>query len=171
MSPIPAGYPASQTEAFALLAARSTLSIDDLKVLALLETAGEAFYLALAEAVPGAEAKALLARNGQEERGHAHRLLKAITLLGGAPYALPDNADNPYVMPLRMDGVVNADFLAMLARGEQDGDLLYQSWAAAESNAEVAKIYRQNGAEETRHSQRVARVTQLLSAQGLMAGV
>jgi rubrerythrin len=164
MSTIPAGYPANQPEAFALLASRQKLSIDDLKILALLETAGEAFYFAAARATDNAAAKALLTRNGQEERGHAHRLLKAITLLGGEPYQLPEDTDNPYIMPLQLDGLLNADLFAAIQQGEQDGDLQYQAWADAEAaaNPEVAKIYRQNGSEETRHSQRLAEVATLL---------
>lgn len=162
MSAIPAGYPENQIEAFALLATRQTLSIDDLKILALLETAGEAFYFAAAAAVDNSEAKALLTRNGQEERGHAHRVLKAIALLGGAPYTLPEDAQNPYIQPMQLDGMISAELLGMIQKGEQDGDLQYQSWADAENNAEVAKIYRQNGNEETRHSERVAQVVALL---------
>jgi rubrerythrin len=162
MSIIPAGYPDNQMEAFALLATRQKLSIDDLKILALLETAGEAFYLATAAAVDNEEAKALLIRNGQEERGHAHRVLKAIALLGDAPYTLPTEEQNPYIRPLLLDGMISAELLAMIQKGEQDGDLQYQAWAAAESNVEVAKIYRQNGSEETRHSERVAQVVGLL---------
>lgn len=165
MSTIPAGYPDNQMEAFALLATRTKLSIDDLKILALLETAGEAFYFAAAKAIDNEAARALLMRNGQEERGHAHRVLKAIALLGGEPYALPDDADNPYIVPLQLDGMINAELLAMIQKGEQDGDLQYQAWADAESaaNPEVAKIYRQNGSEETRHSQRLAEVAALLN--------
>jgi rubrerythrin len=164
MSTIPAGYPASQPEAFALLASRPKLSVDDLKILALLETAGEAFYFAAASATDNAAAKALLTRNGQEERGHAHRLLKAIVLLGGEPYTLPEEAANPYIMPLQLEGMLNADLFALIQQGEQDGDLQYQTWAEAEvaTNPEVAKIYRQNGSEETRHSQRLAEVAALL---------
>ena len=164
MTTIPAGYPANQPEAFAFLASRQRLSIDDLKILALLETAGEAFYFAAADATDNAAAKALLTRNGQEERGHAHRLLKAITLLGGEPYTLPEAADNPYIMPLQLDGMLNADLFAMIQQGERDGDLQYQTWADAEAaaNPEVAKIYRLNGSEETRHSQRLAEVATLL---------
>lgn len=164
MSTIPTGYPASQPEAFALLSSRAKLSIDDLKILALLETAGEAFYFAAARATDNAAAKALLTRNGQEERGHAHRLLKAIALLGGEPYTLPEESDNPYIMPLQLDGLLNADLFAAIQQGEQDGDLQYQTWADAEvaANPEVAKIYRQNGSEETRHSQRLAEVAVLL---------
>lgn len=165
MSAIPAGYPDNQIEAFALLASRARLSIDDLKILALLETAGEAFYFAAAEAVDNTAAKALLTRNGQEERGHAHRVLKAITLLGGEQYTLPEDSANPYIVPMQLDGMFNADLIAMIQKGEQDGDLQYQVWAAAEveANPEVAKIYRQNGIEETRHSQRLAEVVALLN--------
>jgi hypothetical protein len=163
MSAIPVGYPTNQIEAFALLATRDKLSIDDLKILALLETAGEAFYFAAAAAVDNDEAKALLTRNGQEERGHAHRVLKAIALMGGEPYTLPDGEQNPYIQPLQLDGMISTELLAMITKGEQDGDLQYQVWAAAEANEEVAKIYRQNGSEETRHGERVAQVATLLS--------
>jgi rubrerythrin len=162
MSALPAGYPTNQTEAFALLATRKKLSIDDLKILALLEAAGESFYLAAAAALDNAEAKALLTRNGQEERGHAHRLLKAIALLGGEPFELPADEHNPYIRPLRLDGKISADVLATIEKGEQEGDLSYQAWADAESNIEVAKILRQNGSEETRHGERVAQVINLL---------
>ncbi len=162
MSSIPSGYPSDQIAAFALLATHKKLSIDDMKILALLEAAGEAFYLAAADAVEREEAKDLLRRNGQEERGHAHRLLKAIELLGGE-FSLPADADNPYVQPMDLAGVINADLLNIIQQSEQDGDLQYQAWAAEESNPHVAKILRQNGAEETRHGERVAQVVALLS--------
>jgi rubrerythrin len=160
---IPAGYPSTQQEAFQFLASRKKLGIDDLKILALLEASGEAFYLALAAVTSNDEIRALLTRNGQEERGHAHRLLKAISLLGAEPYVLPADADNPYILPMQLDGLLNKDFLEFLEKGEMDGDLTYQVWADAESNAEVAKLYRLNGSEETRHGQRVAQVRELLS--------
>ncbi len=163
MSNIPAGYPSTQPEAFQFLANRKKLGIDDLKILALLEAAGETFYLALAEASANEEIKALLTRNGQEERGHAHRLLKAISLLGTEAYTLPADAENPYILPMKLDGMLNKDFLAMIEKAEMDGDLTYQTWADAEPNAEVAKLYRLNGSEETRHGQRVAQVKELLS--------
>lgn len=161
MSSIPAGYPSDQLEAFAFLATRARLSTDDMKILALLEAAGETFYLAAADAVGNDEAKDLLRRNGQEERGHAHRLLKAIELLGET-FSLPADADNPYIQPMDLVGIINADLLNIIRQSEQDGDLQYQAWADAEDNAAVAKILRQNGAEETRHGERVAQVVALL---------
>lgn len=161
MSSIPSGYPGDQIEAFALLATRDKLSVDDMKILALLEAAGESFYFAAAAAVDKDEAKDLLSRNGQEERGHAHRLLKAIELLGGT-FSLPADADNPYVQPMDLEGIINTDLLSIIEKTEQEGDLQYQVWADAESNAQVAKILRQNGIEETRHGERVAQVAALL---------
>lgn len=162
MTTIPSGYPNDQIDAFSLLATRAKLSVDDMKILALLEAAGESFYLAAAAAVDNEEAKDLLTRNGQEERGHAHRLLKAIAL-SGAQFELPADADNPYIQPMDLDGVINADLLNIIEQSEKDGDLQYQVWADAESSDAVAKILRQNGAEETRHGERVAQVVALLS--------
>lgn len=161
MTSIPSGYPNDQIAAFSLLATRDKLSLDDLKILALLEAAGESFYLAAADAVESDEAKDLLRRNGQEERGHAHRLLKAIELLG-EEFKLPADADNPYIQPMDLAGVINADLLNIIQQSELDGDLQYQVWADAESNQQVAKILRQNGVEETRHGERVAQVVALL---------
>ena len=119
MTSIPSGYPSDQIAAFAFLATLEKLSIDDMKILALLEAAGEAFYLAAADAVEREEAKDLLRRNGQEERGHAHRLLKAIELLGGE-FTLPADADNPYVQPMDLTGIINADLLSIIQQSVVD---------------------------------------------------
>ena len=162
MSVVPQGYPLDQVEAFSLLSTRNKLSLDDMKVLALLEAAGESFYFAAAAALDNQEASALLMRNGQEERGHAQRIIKALSLLG-EQYQLPADSDNPYVQPMDLKGIINADLLAIIEQTEQDGDLQYQKWASAESNVEVAKILRQNGIEETRHGERVAQVMSLIS--------
>ena len=161
MSTIPTGYPTDQAQAFAFLGSRKKLSIDDLKILALLELSGESFYLAAADAIDNEQAKSLLMRNGQEERGHAHRLLKAISLLGGE-FELPSNENNPYVQPMNLEGILNVEILDMIRQGEFDGDLQYQNWADAEENEEVAKLYRLNGREETRHGERVKEVCALL---------
>lgn len=164
MSTLPAGYPSEAFAAFAHIKTRTTLSVEDLQVLALVELYGEHFYFLLADSVNHPEAKALLKRNGQEERGHAHRLLKAITLKGGAPYTLPDAAGNPF-MQFAPSGVqLDENLIAVLEQGEVDGDLTYQAWADAEPNAEVADLLRLNGREETRHSERVGEVKRLLAA-------
>lgn len=159
---LPAGYTDNPQAAFALMKTKPRLSLDDLKVLALLECYGEEFYFGLARQVPNEEARALLTRNGQEERAHAHRLLKAIRLLGGDPFELPSAAENPFLQAPAPPMPVTADLLAAFAQGEVDGDLQYQAWADAEPNVEVSKLYRQNGAEETRHSERLAQVRMIL---------
>ena len=84
MATLPAGCPTDAFAALDYLKSRPSLSIDDLKVLAMIETYGEVFYEVLARGVSDDESKKLLLRNGAEERGHAHRLLKAITLKGGS---------------------------------------------------------------------------------------
>lgn len=163
MSVVPAGYPTDQVAAFELLSTRARLAIDDIKVLAMLETAGEAFYQSLAAAVDNDAARALLSRNSQEERGHAHRLLKAIKLLGGEDFSLPEHAHNPYVSAMPAAKLLGSEaFFAALEQGELAGELQYEHWADAEANPEVAKIYRQNGSEEARHGARVAEIKRLL---------
>jgi rubrerythrin len=159
-SVVPAGYPTDAGGVFKLLGTRTRLSTDDMKVLALIEHAGEGAYFAMAAAVDNEEAKALLSRNAQEERGHAFRLIKAIKLLGDS-FELPADTDNPYYSTRKYDALTG-DFLSMIVAGEQDGDLQYQTWADAEPNAEVAKILRQNGSEESRHGERVMQVKALL---------
>lgn len=162
MYTLPAGYPEQAFAAFDHLKTRNQLTIEDLQVLAMIECFGEAFYFTLAEGVDNPEARALLRRNGQEERGHAHRLLKAITLKGGAPFTLPANEDNPFFKfaPTSLD--CDANIIAALEQGEADGDLVYQVWADAEPDVQVAELLRQNGREETRRGEHASRVKQLL---------
>ena len=164
MIQLPPGYPADFAGALAVLKTRTRLSLDDMRVLALLEAAGEEFYLRIAKGVGHAEAAALLIQNGREERGHAYRLLKAIELSGGEPYELPGADANPFIAGLPAQMAASSEFLSSLERGEQDGDRTYQRWADAAANPEVAKILRQNGREETRHGERDAQVAQLLAA-------
>jgi rubrerythrin len=162
MVSLPPGYPTDALEAFNLLKARKRLSQQDVAVLAMIESSGEAFYMAAARAIKNDAARALLARNAQEERGHAHRLVKALGLLGAPPFSLPADSDNPFVRTVPEELPVDSAFLAMLESAERDGDLQYQAWADAEANPEVARLYRQNGIEETRHGERVKQVKQLL---------
>ena len=164
MVSLPAGYPEQAFDAFAYLTTRKQLSVEDMQVLAMIECFGEAYYLLLAENVTNAEAKTLLTRNGNEERGHAHRLLKAIKLKSGSEFTLPANADNPFFKFCPTELQCNDDLIAALAKGEADGDLVYQVWADAESNAQVADLLRLNGREETRHGERVHAVMKLLAA-------
>ncbi len=164
MVTLPAGYPTEAFAAFAFLQSRKSLSIEDLQVLAMIECYGEHFYFLLADGVGHAEAQALLRRNGQEERGHAHRMLKAITLKGGAPFTLPQPSENPFMAFTPSAVALDKDLIAALEQGEADGDLSYQAWADSESNAEIAELLRLNGREEARHGERVTEVKRLLAA-------
>ena len=157
------GYPADFFGAIEILKAREKLAIDDIKALAMVECAGEVFYLNVAKGLTNPTAKALLTKSGNEERGHAHRLVKAIKLLGGGDFVLPEHDQNPFVASVMADFPVNVEFISMLEMGEKDGDSMYQRWADKEANPDVAKIYRQNGSEETLHSERAAQVKQLLA--------
>ena len=162
MTTLPPGCPTDAFAALDYLKSRATLSIDDMKILAMIETYGEVLYEVLARGVPDEASKALLLRNGAEERGHAHRLLKAIALKGGS-FDLPSHQENPF-NPFALDEVpVNSELLGMLQQAEVDGDLQYQQWADAETNPEVAQLFRLNGREETRHFERVAEVKKRLA--------
>jgi len=160
MSSFPNGYPSSATETFTLLMSRNRLSIEDLKVLAMIEQSGEIFYMAMARAARNKEASALLERNAHEELGHAHRLVSAIRLLGES-FTLPKAEENPYALPAFFDEL-DINFLSELVKGEEGGDLAYQKWADNEPNAAAASLYRLNGSEEAGHGVRVAKVIALL---------
>jgi hypothetical protein len=162
MQALPSGFPNDLYGAFDILKSRSRLAVDDLKVLAMIESAGEVLYQNIAKTVSSEEAKKLLTRNGQEERGHARRVLKAIHILDGDSFELPTLPENPFIPGLPPEIPVNGEFLAMLEGAEVDGDRIYNTWADAEPNAAVAKLLRQNGAEEGNHGLRVAKVKELL---------
>jgi len=159
---MPADLPPDFFSAIALLNSKQRLEIDDMKLMILLETAGEPLYAMLAERVGNGEAADLLRRNGREETAHAHRLKKAIEILTGAPFEIPPLSENPYASPPDI-GPITRELLAALCQGEADGDASYGRYADAEANAEVAALLRQNGREELRHGERVARVMELVT--------
>lgn len=163
MSNMPKHLPPDFLSALSSLNEKARLEIEDLKLMVLLECAGQPIYERLAEATPVAEAQDLLRHNGREETAHAHRLKKAIEILTGEPYEIPDLCENPYAAPPPFDEVT-AELLEIFKATEFAGDTHYQTWAAGQKNAEVAELLRQNGREETRHGERVSRVAELLSA-------
>jgi len=159
---VPADVPPDFLSAVEVLNTKSRLDIEDMKLMILLETAGEPLYAKLAALAPNAEAADLLNRNGREETAHAHRLKKAIELLTGAPFEIPPLEANPYADPIAV-GELSVELLEAFRAGETAGDESYQRYADAESNPEVAALLRQNGREETRHGERVGRVIEILS--------
>ncbi len=164
MSSLPSDLPPDFGSAFGRLLSLEKLGVEDMKLMILLETAGEPLYFGLAEGLSSEaseEARSLLRQNGREETAHAHRLKKAIEILTGGPYAIPTLDENPYGKPPAM-GPVTPELLRGLIQAEFGGDKLYQTYAANEPDPEVAALLLQNGREETRHGQRVEQVIALL---------
>jgi len=138
------------------------LGVPELRLMFRLENAGETFYNRLADRLGNAAAAELLRKNAREERGHAERLRRALALKLGGKWE-PEAADlAPFALAL--PDAVSAELLAGIVQGELQGDAGYQRWADAEPSAEVQKLLRQNGREETIHAGRVKEAIALLSA-------
>lgn len=159
---IPAGAPGSIGEAFAHINAVDAPSVDQLKVMVLLEAAGQELYNRMAEGTDNAEVVALLQHNGREEMAHAHRVAKAIRAISGESYLPPEAGDNPYLAGAIPSAPVTSDGLKGLAQGEFAGEGLYEKWAANIGNDEAAKLFRQNGKEEVEHGHRLFEAAELL---------
>ena len=140
-----------------------TLDVDAMRVMYRVEMAGETFYEQIAAGVDNDEAAQLLLRNGREERGHAERIRRAIGIKLGQPYE-PEGVD---LEPLAVDvpEMRPLDLLPGVADGEIAGDAGYQRWAENESDPGVARLLRQNGREETRHSKRVVQAIGILERE------
>jgi rubrerythrin len=161
MGQLPANAPESAKAAFAQVNAKTTPSIDDLKLMVYLEASGQTSYGELAKGAPNPEIRTLLEANGREELAHAHRVAQVITLISGEDFAVPAAADNRYATA--SGGVVDRAMLEMLVRAEDGGCILYETWAANIGNPEAAALLRQNAKEETRHGQRAKDALALLA--------
>lgn len=164
--PLPQQCPADAGEAFAQLCAKDHLNTDDLIMLALLEASGQSLYGAIADLsdnleIDNQEIKALLNKNGQEELGHAHRILKALSILTGSQYELPEDKFNPMIgaWPTQEFSV---ELIQSFIQAELEGEAHYNRWAENETNEDVVKIYRLIGADERRHSERDKQVLEIL---------
>ncbi|HEY1707754.1 MAG TPA: ferritin-like domain-containing protein [Rhizomicrobium sp.] len=162
MSTKPAYMPESAGDAFKHINAVTAPTIDDLKLMVYLEASGQVGYGELAASAPNEAISKLLAANGREEIAHAHRVAKAIKLLSGEDFPVPEPADNPYARPSgrKCDRAI----LEYLVSAEFFGDTLYQTWADNTGNAEAAALLRQNGVEETKHGKRAQEALGLMDA-------
>jgi rubrerythrin len=160
-SNLPDTIPADFMAALSYLDTKDRLGVDEMKLMVLLETSGEPLYKKLASLAPEGEATDLLLTNGREETAHAHRLKRAIEISTGEPFEVPSLDENPYAEPPPFTELT-PELLAGFEAGEKNGDAGYQRWADREPNPEVAELFRQNGREETRHGERVARVAEIL---------
>ena len=146
--------------ASASLAGKEYLDIAAMKVVYQLEVSGEVFYNLLAERVNNPEAAELLRKNAVEERGHARRLARAISLKLGSE--LEATAAEEEVLSIPLPDVVTADLFAGIVQGEINGDAGYQNWADHEPDEEVERLLRLNGREETIHAGRAQQVLEIL---------
>jgi rubrerythrin len=163
MSILPASLPQTSEEAFAYIGTIGTPTVDDFKLMICLEASGLSFYNALAAGAPSKEIADLLAANGREEMAHAKRLQKAIQLMTGEVFDIPSPQTNPYdTAPASLP--VDVALLDNMAKGEFGGELMYEGWAQKMTDAEVAKLLRQNGKEERRHGERAEQAKALLTA-------
>jgi rubrerythrin len=158
---LPPGCPTDPNAAFEALFQKESLSIDDIKALTLLEASGKALYGHLADCSGNPEIRSLLNKNGQEEVGHAHRLLKVLHILTGQDYEIPSDTENPFIGPSPFTELT-PELLENFIQGELDGEGYYNRWADHAGNDQVAGLYRQIGMDERRHSERDRQVLKLL---------
>lgn len=162
LTQFPPGAPATLGEAFAHINALTAPTVDDLKIMVLLEAAGLELYRGMMPGTDNADVAALLEHNGREEMAHAHRVSKAIKAISGEDFAPPEAADNPYLAVPFPAMPVTAEGLRGLSQGEFSGEGLYERWAANCDNAEAARLFRLNGGEERDHGERLLKAAALL---------
>jgi rubrerythrin len=158
---LPPGAPATSKEAFAYIGAVRSPTINDMKVMVLVEASAKGMYDDLANAASVPAVAELLCANGREELGHAYRVSKAIKVLTGEAYPVPDLADNPYYEPMQ-NVSLSREMLEGLATLEAAGEPLYEAWAASVGDEDAAAIFRLNGAEETGHGRRMQEAAALM---------
>lgn len=162
MTPIPQGAPQSLGEAFAHINALTAPSLTDLKVMVLIEAAGQTLYEVSAEGSDHEGVKALLIENGHEEMKHARRVSAAIKLLSGEDFPPPTASENPYLTGDIPRATLTAEGLKKTAEAEFAGDRLYTSWADSLDNQEAAALLRLNAREESDHGNRLLKAATLL---------
>lgn len=161
---LPTGAPQTLSEAFGYIKELTEPTLDDLKMMVLVEAAGQELYFDMSAGSDNPEVVALLKHNGRDELAHSHRISKAILAISGESYPPPEASDNPYLQGPIPRAPLTVEGLRGLAEGEFDGEQMYEAWAASTSNEEAARLFRLNGKEEADHGNR------LLEAAGLLGG-
>jgi len=160
---LPADAPKTTNEAFAYLGKlMNGATIDDLKILALVEAVGQKLYEDIASRAEHPEVKKLLLANGREELGHAHRVSKAIEILTGKPFPIPEIDANPLYTGITPMPITKAAFEG-LVKAEFNGGNLYDGVASSFDNPEVVALLKQNGKEEVQHGHRVQQAIEFLT--------
>ncbi|MEY5008241.1 MAG: ferritin family protein [Sphingomonadaceae bacterium] len=162
---LPSDAPQTLGEAFARINSVTAPTMTDLKVMVLVEAAGQTLYEKSAEGADDPRVKALLIENGHEEMKHARRAAEAIKLLTGEEFPAPTAADNPYLTGHIPVAAITPEGLRKTAESEFNGDALYARWADSLDNAAAAELLRANGREETDHGNRLLEAAAILEAQ------
>ncbi len=144
------------------LADVAKLEVPELSLLYRIEMAGELFYNILADRVGNETAAELLRKNAVEERGHARRLARMISIKLG--YEWEPTAEEAELLAVPLPETIDSKMFAAVVQGEINGDAGYQRWADAETDEEVVRLLRLNGREETIHAGRAQQVFDLLNA-------
>ena len=159
---LPEGAPQTLGEAFGYINGITAPTLDDLKMMVLLEAAGLDLYRSMLPGTDNAELAAIFEHNGREELAHAHRVSKAILAISGEEFPPPEASDNPYLDGSMLEVPLTAEGLRGLAQSEFGGEELYENWAANSSNEEAARLFRLNGKEEAEHGGRLLEAAALL---------
>lgn len=144
------------------LANAERLDVAELVLMYRIEMAGELFYNMLAERVGNEEAADLLRKNAVEEKGHARRIARALSIKLGHEWA--PSEEEAQLLDVPLPDEIDARMFAAVVKGELNGDAGYQKWADAETDPEVERLLRLNGREETIHAGRAQQVFDLLTA-------
>ena len=145
----------------AALAAKDELDVEALELIYRLEVSGEVLYQGLADRVEDPEAKELLRRNGVEERAHARRIAKVLSIRTGPEWT--PGPEHEEILAVPLPDTVDANFFLAVVQGEIAGDAGYQRWADRETDPEIERLLRLNGREETIHAGRAQQVHEILS--------
>ena len=139
----------------------AVLDLDAMMLLHRVELSGDAFYQALADRVPNAEAAELLRRNGREETGHARRIRRAMAIKMGDDWVPPADLDVPFAVSVPDE--ISLELFDVIVQAELGGDAGYQAWADAESDPEIVRLLLLNGREETIHGERARSARELIA--------
>lgn len=161
MYELPPNAPANLYEAFAYIGSVRNATVDDLKLMLVLEAAGKAMYDDLAADATDPEIRSLLIECGQEEYLHAERLAQILSLLTNEPCSVPNSEENPYLVAWQKPSLSVA-LVENLAAAEAGGEALYDGWAQSCPHLEAARLLRLNGCEETAHAERLHVVSKRL---------
>jgi rubrerythrin len=164
MVDLPAGAPETLGAAFAHIGQIKTPTILDMKVMVLVEAAGQTLYENISQGTDNPAVRDLLLHNGREEMVHAHRVSKAIEAITGESFLPPAAANNPYCAGPMPSAPMTPEGLRGTAKGEFGGEALYEGWAASMENEEAARLFRLNGKEEADHGNRLLEAALLLEA-------